>query len=314
MFNVSTKNAKRKVKNMSGLLTKLIGIFLPSFLAFRVFASSRECCSFLLLGVLLLQGCGDKGEVLAKVNGDAVTRADLEQTLERMLGDRTGEPMAPEVERKALESLVMTRAIAQRQEQAMADKERSLIENKVRRYREELLVEAYLRANAKPLAPTETDIAAYYAQHPEHFGAAPVRSYEILQSKSELNAEQTAKMLQSFTAAKQQRDWRAYAAELKKQGLPVVYVQGRSDGPAIEPRLLRTINGLSANQVSDVFYLDKQPHLVRVKTVETPPARPLEEVRPEIRKILATRQMRDSIKEIGEQVVGASDIEYINKE
>jgi hypothetical protein len=268
----------------------------------------------LLTGLLLLQGCGDKSEVLATVNGDAVTRADLKLTLQRMLGDRADELTSPETERKALESLVMTRAIAQRQEQAMADEELNLIENKVRRYREELLVEAYLRANTKPVAPGEAEIAAYYAQHPEHFGAAPVRSYEILQSKSELNAEQAAKLLQSFNAARQQRDWRAYAAQLKKQGQPVVYVQGRSDGPAIEPRLLRAINGLSANQVSDVFYLDKQPHLLRVKTVETPPARPLEEVRTEIRKILATRQMRDSIKEIGQQVTATSDIEYTNKE
>ncbi|HEY3488059.1 MAG TPA: peptidylprolyl isomerase, partial [Gammaproteobacteria bacterium] len=192
--------------------------------------------------------------------------------------------------------------------------ESDLIDIKVRRYREELLAEAYLRANAKPSVPTDAEISDYYAKHPELFGAAPVRSYEILQSKSGLNAEQAAKLLQFLTTAKQQRDWRAYAAQLKNQGQPVIYLQGRSDGPALSPRLLQVINGLSAGQVSDVFYLDKQPHLLRVKAIETPPARPLAEVRVEVRKIMAVQRMKESIKQIAQQILDKSDVVYLTPE
>jgi hypothetical protein len=253
-------------------------------------------------------------EVLATVNGDKITAAELDITLQRMLGNRAAEMVSAEAEQKALTSLVMMRALAQQQEDAADDEELALIDIKTRHYRDELLVESYLRAHAVPDMPTENDIRAYYEQHPEQFGAAPVRTYEILQSNAVPNGGQLSKILQAMADAKQQRDWRAYAARLKAQALPLIYIQGRTDGPPLPAGLSQVVTSLSVNQLSDVFYLEQKPHLLRVVAITTPPARPLAEVRLQIRKALAVQHMKKAIAAAAEEVLKDSDVEYKNTE
>lgn len=276
-------------------------------------ASLHPRARMVFIFILFLQGCGGKApdaQVLATVNGSDITQADLEQMLDGMLGERAAGMSAQQVREKALEGLVMMRAIAMRQENDLDAEQLTAIEIKTRHYRDELLVESYLRGHARPYTPTEADIREYYERHAEHFGAGKVFSYEILQANAVPAPERLPQLIKQLDEAKQQADWRQYAGRLKQQGQQVVFVQGRTDGPPLHANLSQVIENLDVNQVSNVFYLDKKPHIARIVAVDRRQPRPLDEVRGEIRKALAVQHMKTAIAEASEEVMKSAKVHY----
>lgn len=243
-------------------------------------------------------------EVLATVGGDNVTRRDLEQVMEKMIGANAGSA-SREIEEKALESLVRMRAIAVRQEQAMSPDQRETLEARVSRYRDELLVEAYLREHAEPKVPSEEDIRRYYEGNLDRFGGGATRFYEVLQADG-----QSPQVLKALSAAGSKPDWHAYAAEMKQHGLSVSYGRGGTEGPGLPARLVQVLAGMSEDDVSDVLYVNKKPQVVRVIGVRSGEPAPLNDVRGEIRRILATRYMRDAIGDVAAEVLQSVEIKY----
>src|SRR5688572_10033852 len=94
-----------------------------------------------------LSGCGRsdsaKDEVLATVNGEPITRLQLDIAIGKMM-DKNAAPatLDNEIEKKILEGMVMMRAIAERQAAEMTPEQAALLDAKTQQYREELLVES----------------------------------------------------------------------------------------------------------------------------------------------------------------------------
>jgi len=272
-------------------------------------SSEAVFLSLALFVALLLQSCDSHDKnVLATVNGSPVTRAELDVMIGRMFGEHGTTHITPEIEQKALESLVMARAIAGR-ERNQADAETlAAIDAKTARYREELLVEAYLKAHAGAYVPSEHDINAYYKAHPGLFGSETVYSYELLASAAKPAPERLPAVLKVLTDAGKQADWRRLAAANKE----LIWLQKRSDKPAADDRLTGVLKQLAAGDVSDIVYLAGKPQRLRLLEVETTPPKPLDDVRVAINRSLAARHLQHGIREIADEILKDTDVVYLN--
>jgi len=93
---------------------------------------------------VLLDGDDD---VLAQVNGAPVTRYDLERTIAETLNEDAIHQLDEDGRRRALESVVASRAIARAREAELEPAAREALERKVVRYWEKFLVWQYLHAH-----------------------------------------------------------------------------------------------------------------------------------------------------------------------
>lgn len=267
--------------------------------------------------LFLLQSCESNNVpatevVLATVGKEKITQTDLDLSIEKISAVNPSINQA-QISDKALESLIMMGAVAQKQQQASTEQELYIINKKTQRYRKELLLEAYLRKHAQPQAPTEQQVKDYYEKNLHRFGAGTIKTYELLKSQQKPKADELQKILQLLAQAKNQFDWQKTKKDMASQGVAIEHIRGKTDGPELHRTLHAKIAQLEAKQTSDVIYVDKKPYLLRVLDVKQKPAKPLREVNQQIRKILAAKKMRDNIKTLAEAVLQETKVEYTNK-
>jgi hypothetical protein len=249
-------------------------------------------------------------EVLVRVDDTVISRYDLTRSLERTFGDPSGAGIDAEGQRKVLDALVTSRAIALSRERELDEEERAALERRVAAYREELLVEQYLGKHAPPKPVSEAAIETYYQQHRDRFGAAKVRRYELVTSDGALPAQQRDTVLKALVGAKNQTDWSAWVQTQRAAKLPVAHSRGLGNEAALHPRLRQLITALPPGQVSELTMIEGRPYLVRVTAVDELPVRPLSEVASEIRQILAPMQLRESIQTVRQTALKNVRVDY----
>ena len=256
-------------------------------------------------------GSSDQQAVVirASVNGTPITQTDIDETVERTLQNVPTTAINAALKKKVLDSLVIMRALSLEQEKTLNEQQKSNLAAQVARYKEELLVEQYLRHNTEPKPPSLDDIQAYYDAHIDRYKVAEQRGYEVLRA-NRLDDNNISSLIAQLTQASTQQDWREQANRLSQQGHSVSYVAGRTDGPAIDQRLLAVINQLSLGESSHIVYIDKQPVLVRVTDIQKSTPTPLAEVRTDIRKTLAVENMKAAIKQASDRIMDMTDVEY----
>lgn len=281
-----------------------------------MFVLRTKLCVVLLLGGAFLLGCEKSAtpeatvDALASVNGSDISQADLDFELNRILGERSELLITEEINTKALESLVMTRAISMKQEKLLDAAAIAELNRKVQRYKETLLVESYLRENAEPYVPTGEDVKAYYENNKSRFTEEAIYTYEVLRAAKKPDSSELPKILQTLSGAGKQEDWRQYSSDLKSKGYSIAYFQGRSDLRPGEKELHDLVKTLVPGQVSDVAMTDGVPLVTRAISVQPAKTVPLQEVGEEIRKILATNHMRNAIKGVAEKVIAEAEVKY----
>lgn len=248
-------------------------------------------------------------EVLAIVEGGSITRYDLERTVDETLGP-LGRGLDDEGRRKALESLVSTRALALRAESELSEDVLLAIDRKTERYRDRLLTEAFVRFNAPPPPVTDDDVRAYYDTHSDRYGGSTVRSFEMLLSTRPLADAEREAFLAASRVADQRSDWRAWATELAAS-LPIAHRAGDStDATALPERLRELIASLPLERTSAPTFVDGRAFLLRIVRESTSEPRPLSEVRDEIRRAIETVRLRDSVRAVRESTLATTDVVY----
>lgn len=282
----------------------------------------------LLLLIALIFGCAEKQQplqpasktvtlpgddvVLARVGDKKVTQYDVEQTTMRMLGPQQAAFLDEGGNRKVLESIVMTRVMATAGEKEIDEQAKAQIERQVRDYHEQLLVKAYLKAHADPQPVTQKMVQEYYEANPERFGGTIVREYEMISVDEKLEGEQRAKMLKNLDQAKNEKDWKGFAAKLKKQHKAVNYSQGNLNQALHIKKVNDVLITLKLNQVSNPFFVDGKLYITRI-TKETKVApRPLNQVSGEIRKALAPIQLKKAVKTLADSLMKTANVEYLD--
>ncbi len=279
-----------------------------------------------LLAALLLAGCRDDdgAEALAQVpvepsatlvtvDESPITRAQLELTVERTLGESAPLFANDEVERKILDSLVASRAMALLAERKLDAGERAQLDLKAQAYREELLVRHYLEQHATPEPVTSEQVADYYQRHPEEFGGGVEKSFEIITSDQELDETQRAELIALLSGAEVQgNDWQKRVAAWRAAGKPLEYRSNRIKPELLEQPLRSLVEPTAAGSIAPL-YVDGQMLLVRVTAEERLPARPLSEVSGEIREKLAPQALKQAVKSLSEEATRQVKVQYSSR-
>ncbi|WP_236233170.1 peptidyl-prolyl cis-trans isomerase [Pseudomonas tohonis] len=279
-----------------------------------------------LLAAALLAGCRDDdgadalaqvpvepSATLVTVDDSPITRAQLELTVERTLGESAPLFANDEVERKILDSLVASRAMALLAERELDAGERAQLDLKAQAYREELLVRHYLEQHATPEPVTSEQVADYYQRHPEEFGGGVEKSFEIIASDQALEEPQRAELIALLSGAEAKgRDWQKQVAAWRAAGKPLEYRSNRIKPELLEQPLRSLVEPTAAGSIAPL-YVDGQMLLVRVTAEERLPARPLSEVSGEIREKLAPQALKQAVKSLSEEATRQVKVQYSSR-
>lgn len=279
----------------------------------------------LLCGVFCLQGCNPAPQstqpsqqqetqlespapqVLARVDGEAITEAELDVAMARTF-DATDTQLAdgPELRKKMLESLVASRAMKKALARELDAETKTRFQLMAQAYEEELYVREYLKAHIQPVPVTEQQVEAYYHKHPELFGATTLREFEWLQSPDALTETARASLLAAVPTLRQAASWKD--ANLHDSGM--LLRRGRSDEAALPDEIRGALLQLASGETSELISGSGRYSLVRVTRVMTTPARPLAEVSGDIRQRLAPMAVKDAIRKSSEQAQSQFKIEW----
>jgi hypothetical protein len=248
--------------------------------------------------------------VLADVGGTKVTRYDLDRAVTSLLSESTARSLDDVGRKKMLESLVRSRAIAQKREAELTPLQRLELERKVAALREEELVRQYVEAHTTIQPVTGEMVERYYNDHPELFGGRVTHSYELLTSTAELTAGPRTTLIKALEGAGKRDDWAAWAAELVKQHLPVAHQHGSGDEAALHPSLRGLIEQLKPGETSSLTFIQGRAYLVRVTAENRAAPRPIGEVSAEIRKSLVPMQLKKSVEQATTLALKDAKVKY----
>jgi Ni/Co efflux regulator RcnB len=268
----------------------------------------------LLVGTTLLAGCEKtgNGDVLARVDGSAITRQQLDAMAVTTLGYDKALQLDQAGRKKILESLVISRAMAHAMATELTDKEQKDIERDMTAYREQLLVKRYLRRHALPEAITQQRIQDYYNKHLERFGGKTVRQYELLLGTEKLDGGSRKQLMKVLAKAGKNKNWKRLSSNLRNKGYAVQYRKGQAEQSVLHPRLYSLITTTKIKATSDLTFIENKPYLVRVLSETKQTARPLKDVSGKVRKVLTLLQLKEATREASQEILKKTDVEYIN--
>jgi hypothetical protein len=271
---------------------------------------------------VLLAGCNDDSKqalndvpvepsaTLVTVDKTPITRAQLELTIERTLGESAPLYANEEVERKILESLVSSRAMALLAERELDASEREQLALKTQAYREELLVRNYLAAHADPQPVTNEQVADYYNRHQDEFGGGVEKRFEIIASDQDLEGAQRTELITLLSGPQVQgKDWQKLVADWRKAGKPLEYRQSRLKLELLEQPLRSLVEPTAAGSIAPL-YVNGQLLLVRVTAEHQLPGKPLAEVSGAIREKLAPQALKQAVKSLSSEALKTVDVQY----
>ena len=248
--------------------------------------------------------------VLARVNGDAITRYDLDQSIRSTLGDYAAGRLDEARRQKVLESLVASRAIARVQAANQSVEEKAALDKKVQAYREQLLVKQYLAKHAPPTPVTQEMVREYYESHPERFGAKTIRTYDMIAGTRPLKSEERDALIRVLNEAPQRKDWKIWTETLQGKGYPVAYQHGQVAERLLHPLLRQLMKSLKEGETSRISFIEGKSYVVRIVDEKKIAPRPLQEVSAEIRKALVPVQLKNGVKKASAQVLATAEIVY----
>lgn len=245
------------------------------------------------------QSAENNTTILASVNNDPITEFQLEHAVNRTLGDSAALYADQKLYQKMLQSLITSRSMALLAEQQLDSEEAALLDEKVRSYREELLVKQYLQGNTAVEPVTTEQVKHYYDQHPEEFGAGLITEFELILSVGKLSASDRSKLLKQFELASAQKNWPLWVNQLSEQAYSVTYKKAKSKLSLLSQPIKKLVADTAVGQTSEVYF-GEQLIIARVINETKLEAKPLSEVSIEIRKKLAPVNMKKALKKASE--------------
>jgi hypothetical protein len=256
------------------------------------------------------KGLEGNDQVLAKVNGKSITRYDVAMELSLAVGDLVSGGLGEQSQKGMLDALVQRKAIARARLKEMGHQEEIVLHKQVDSFREKLLVRQYLAKHAENVKLTDADIQKYYEEHQEQFGGRVVTTYEMLAGMTALETRKRNEFIKSVEKAAAIPDWRKWAADLFKNGYGVRYLSGSADEKMLQPEIGNLLASLQKGQTSPLTFIEGKPYLVRVLETRMTAAKPLTEVKEDIRKILMPRVYKQAAQQVSAEVMKKARVKY----
>lgn len=253
-------------------------------------------------------------KTLATVNDSPVTEPELTQAIHDNLGADNVALLDANSRHKVLESLVMSRAIAQVADKGLSPDAREELERRVASYREQLLVKDYLRQHIAPEAVSTDMVKTYYQANPERFGAKIRFEFESLAFDFGSDEKARDQALSWLNAADQESDWSTFAKAHKIAGTSMSYQRAEAVQGTLTPKLQSLLLATKVGKVSGVGMEAGRVERIRLLKREMTGAKPLAEVSTEIRKALVPIQLKKAIQAASAEVMKSAKVQYLDNE
>lgn len=256
------------------------------------------------------------GGLLAEVNGVSIYEQSLENFLLDLFGEYQLSSLDQQGREKALQSLVASQALADLSAKNLDKQQLSLIESKTERYRENLLINAYVKATVVSEVFTHKMVVDYYNSHLERFGQKKVRLYELISTKTVLPAgirDDLLSKINQYLNVTQAINLKEVSQRLNKHNYQLQYHKGVLGETILQQKVRDFIAAQKLNHVSNVNFIDGKAYVVNVYAEKVLPAKTLNEVAGSIRKNLAMIQLKRAVKGLSETAIKQAVVVYHNK-
>jgi len=256
---------------------------------------------------VLLSGCekpasSAKSETVATVAGDKISEAELNLAVSRL--GKLSEAQAAEAKGKLLQALIDQRLVAQAAEKAGIDKEPA-VEIAMAQAGRQVLAEAYAERSVKDVAkPAETEIAAYYNQHPELFSQRRIYRIQELELKVD-----PSRMTEVETKLKSSQSMGDFVNWLKEQGIEGKTAVAVKPAEQIPAPLLAQLSQMRDGQVT---VLPGRPGFMLIQQLQESQMQPvsLEQSHQAIERALMAQKRKDLLEAEIKKLREAAKIEY----
>lgn len=250
------------------------------------------------------------GDVLATVDGEDIYESDLQSVLVNLFGEYRALQMDEDSRKRALDSLVTSHLLAKQALASLPQENITEIESKTRRYRENLLVNAYMLTQIDKTPLSNEAIRQYYENNLEKFGQSTIKQYQLLTTRNELPEELREKYMSLVAGTRTSGNLADIKSALEKNGFDVQLTSAELNENIVDKRLYRFVNAQPINVISDLSFIGGRPYIVNVQSEKTIPAKPLAQVSDMIRKSLMLQRLKQAIKQHSAEILANSKVEY----
>ncbi|MCU7843302.1 MAG: peptidyl-prolyl cis-trans isomerase [Candidatus Thiodiazotropha sp. (ex Monitilora ramsayi)] len=251
----------------------------------------------------------DKGELLATVDGVQIYEMELHELMSGMFGEYRALTMDDETRRRALDSLIASHALAREAETRLDREQLATIDIKTRQYRENLLVNTYMRDNVELSTINDKAVAEYYQSNLELFGKKNVKQYRMLTSRETMPEDQRNRLISVITKTADM-NLEQKQTVLDKAGFNFQLSQNEMNKDYLDEKLYAFIDSQPVGQISNLTFIGGMPYVVEVMSERELQPRPLTEVKETIRKSLVLARLKMAIKEKSAEVMAKSSVVY----
>jgi len=252
----------------------------------------------------------NKGALLAEVDGEKIHQQQLDALLVSMFGEYQASLLDEQGRKKALDSMVASKALVKVSLQQLGKEEIEQIEFKSQQYRENILVNAYVKQQMTPQPVSNVMIEEYYQTHLENFGQKKLPEYELLTTKAVLADVSRDKFLQAFSEVDKAKGLKYIKQQMEKKKFSVEYHKGVLGESVLQAKIHNFIKSQKLQKVSNITFIDNKPYIALIISEQTRAAAPLSEVRENIRKTLAMKQVKETVKKLSEEAVKQVNVVY----
>ena len=249
---------------------------------------------------------------LVTVNGESISEQDLDAAIIRTVGEMGAFQLDGKGRKKVLESIVLSKIMAQKQMASYSPEQQREIERQVQAYKTELLAKNYLKENVTAVPVTNKMVEEYYAANPHKFGGKTIKQYQVLKGLTKLQGKVRENLLQRMQQITSQKDWFAAVNQAKKEGLQLEFSTGVSGAQSLDKKVESLIAGLNQDEVSSLHYLNGYPMYFKVVAEKVIKPKPLSEVRSDIRKSLAPIQLKRAVRKVSDELLKEAKVEYVD--
>ena len=263
------------------------------------------------MAAVLLSGCGPKkdgapteasgSEVVAKVNGEELTAAQLTIALQKQRGMRPDAGDA--ASKQVLDQLIDEQIVAQKAVTAKLDKDPKVVEQ-IEAARRDILARRFIEAAAETAnKPADDAVQKFYDSRATLFAQRKVYTLQRLdiQAPDERRAEIDAH-IQSLKSFAELNDW------LKSQKLVFTVKQEQDASEQLPPTVLEKLATLKAGESMAVPAQSGISALTLVSSASAP--KTLADARPAIEQYLSGQGRREVIMNLQKSIRDGAKVEY----
>ena len=288
-------------------------------------------------------------EVIARVNGEAVTKADFEKYISQ-LEMNAGQPVPAdrrdEIYRTAIDRLVDIKVLTHEVKSRSLPGDEKTVEEQMQRIRgqfpseeeykkaltargttpeqlrsdmlNETRINEMLKAETAKMAPvTDADVKKFYDENPKEFAKPEeVRASHILfKTEGATDAQKKEARTKATQVLKEAKSGKDFAALAKQHSSDGSAPQGGDLGFFTKERMVPEFSNaafaLKPGEISDIVESQFGLHIIKVTERKAPATVPLEEVAPQVKNFLTEKRQQETAEAFVKQLRTKAKVEVL---